>query len=212
MAWRLAKSLERLRTQVDAVYPNRSKRDDGTIGDEAHASRSSDHNPWVKDGPTGVVTAMDLTHDPRGGFDSYKFADQLRAAHDPRLKYVISNRRIWNPAVSPDWRPYNGTNPHDHHVHISVKPGKAFYDSNQSWVLVGGEEVDLAAPRMGLIHYMIAQGSQGALVLELQTLLGIEADGDFGPATADAVKHFQSSHSLVPDGKVGVYTWKVLLA
>jgi len=39
---------------------------------------------------------------------------------DPRVKYVIWNRRIWNPAISRSWRPYTGTNPHDHHMHVSV--------------------------------------------------------------------------------------------
>ncbi|HKV33547.1 MAG TPA: hypothetical protein VJP89_04485, partial [Pyrinomonadaceae bacterium] len=61
MAWRVAKSLLRLREQINELAPNRSKASDGTIGDAAHASRKSDHNPWVKDGSIGVVTAMDIT-------------------------------------------------------------------------------------------------------------------------------------------------------
>ena len=79
MAWRLAKSLDRLRKQVNEVVPLRSKTDDGTIGDEAHSARESDHNP----DDDGVVKAMDLTHDPLHGFDSYKFADALKASNDP---------------------------------------------------------------------------------------------------------------------------------
>ena len=34
MAWRLAKSLEKLRSQVNAKHPKRSKASDGAIGDE----------------------------------------------------------------------------------------------------------------------------------------------------------------------------------
>jgi|HigsolmetaAR201D_1030396.scaffolds.fasta_scaffold15936_2 hypothetical protein len=45
MAWRLARSLEQLRRQIDAAYPGRSKASDGTIGDVAHSQRNSDHNP-----------------------------------------------------------------------------------------------------------------------------------------------------------------------
>ena len=70
MAWRVAKSLLKLRDQINAHAPKRSKKSDGYIGDAAHASRSSDHNPWVKDGKMGVVTAADFTHDPAGGFDA----------------------------------------------------------------------------------------------------------------------------------------------
>jgi hypothetical protein len=49
MAWRLAKSQETLRAQVNAAPPGRSKRDDGTIGDERHQASASDHNPWVNE-------------------------------------------------------------------------------------------------------------------------------------------------------------------
>src|SRR6266478_2448733 len=118
MTWRVAKSLLHLREQVDKHYPNRHKDNDGTIGDSAHASRTSDHNPWVKDGSLGIVTAMDISHDPNHGFDSYKFAEQLRVGRDNRIKYVISNHSIFNSSWI--WRSYSGSNPHDHHVHISV--------------------------------------------------------------------------------------------
>lgn len=129
--WRVAKSLLHLRSQVDKLFPNRHKDNDGTIGDAAHASRSSDHNPWV-DG--NVVTAMDITHDPIHGFDSYKFAEELRKSRDPRIKYVISNRHIFSTQVTPwVWRPYHGSNPHDHHVHISVLPNVKKYDDETDW-------------------------------------------------------------------------------
>ena len=65
--WRVAKSLLLLRNQVNRKAPNRSKVSDGTIGDKAHQSQNSDHNAWVKDGSVGVVTALDITHDPTDG-------------------------------------------------------------------------------------------------------------------------------------------------
>ena len=61
----MAKSLEVLLKQVNAQAPGRSKVSDGGIGDEEHSSRASDHNPNA----AGVVQALDLTHDPAGGFD-----------------------------------------------------------------------------------------------------------------------------------------------
>jgi len=136
VSWRVAKSLLALRRVIDSRAPHRSKASDGTIGDAAHASRSSDHNPWVKDGPTGVVTAMDITHDPAGGCDAGKLAESIRASRDPRVKYIIWNRQITSSTVAPwTWRPYSGENPHTKHVHISVLPEKAQCDSEATWVI-----------------------------------------------------------------------------
>lgn len=136
MAWRVAKSLLHLREQVDAKVPNRNKRNDGTIGDAAHAARTSDHNPWVDDGDTGVVTAMDITNDPSHGVISRKIAETLVASRDSRIKYIISNRQIVSSSVSPwRWRAYNGANPHTEHVHISVLPKKSLYDDVRDWAL-----------------------------------------------------------------------------
>jgi hypothetical protein len=136
MAWRLAKSLDTLRKQINSAYADRSKASDGTIGDAAHASRSSDHNPWVKDGKTGIVTAIDFTHDPAKGLDAGVLADALVASRDSRIKYVIWNRRIISGAggTSPwKWRKYAGSNPHNKHVHLSVKSRKASYDDTSLW-------------------------------------------------------------------------------
>jgi lysozyme family protein len=134
--WRVAKSLEILRDQVNAAHPGRRKDNDGTIGDAAHQARSSDHNPWVRDGAVGVVTALDITHDPAHSVDTYAMAETLRLNRDRRIKYVISNRRIFSSQVHAwEWRPYSGSNPHDHHVHISVVPDKALYDERTPWNL-----------------------------------------------------------------------------
>jgi len=137
-SWRVARSLLALRQQVNKRAPQRSKASDGTIGDAAHASRTSDHNPWVQDGATGVVTALDLTHDPAHGCDAGALAEAIRAGRDPRVKYVIWNRRIASSARGDgfeawDWRPYGGPNPHSRHVHVSVVPEKPAYDSESVW-------------------------------------------------------------------------------
>ena len=138
--WRTARSLHGLIKQVNALAPGRNKAFDGTIGDAAHQTTNSDHNPWVKDGATGVVTACDITHDPQRGCDANRIAEAIRSSQDPRVKYVIWNRRIANfapvhgaPAWA--WREYKGANPHDKHVHISVKPDRSAYDSEMSWAL-----------------------------------------------------------------------------
>jgi endonuclease G len=139
-AWRVAKSLLALRRQVDARAPRRSKASDGTIGDAAHAARDSDHNPWVRDGAMGVVTAMDITHDPANGCDAGALAESILASRDARVKYVIFNRRIASSYATGGvaawtWRPYSGTNPHSKHIHLSVLPEKAAFDSEAAWAI-----------------------------------------------------------------------------
>lgn len=216
MAWRLAKSLERLRTQLNAKNPNRNKASDGTVGDAAHASRSSDHNPWVKDGGTGVVTACDVTHDPAGGCDAGLLADVLIASCDPRIKYVIWNRRICAGTEGPQpwaWRKYTGASPHDHHVHISVKADKAHYDDARDWALPGAAApVTPSLPAKPAAHPTILLGSTGDDVRALQKRLALEIDGLFGPKTDKAVRAFQRKSGLIVDGKVGPYTWAKLAA
>ncbi|MBV8508742.1 MAG: hypothetical protein JO289_01130 [Xanthobacteraceae bacterium] len=107
--WRVARSLEVLRNQVNAAYPGRRKEHDGTIGDAAHQAQMSDHNPWVKDGAAGVVTALDITHDPAHGVDTYAIAETLRRNRDHRIKYIISNRRIFSSQLHAwEWHPTPG--------------------------------------------------------------------------------------------------------
>jgi hypothetical protein len=138
MAWRVFNSLLVLRDQVNAIAPDRSKGADGTICDTNHPT-TSDHCPHNVPGVgPEMVSALDLTHDPDGGFDSYKFAEVLRTHRDKRIKYVISNRRIFDSSGSDawTWRTYSGTDPHTNHVHISVLDA-AISDDKTPWNLEG---------------------------------------------------------------------------
>ena len=135
--WRLAYSLHKLREQLDEWAPERSKISDGSIGDARHQSRRSDHNPWVKvlhkGHVFGVVTAIDITHDPEGGCDCDVLASYLM--RDSRVKYLIWKRRIWNPTVSQAWRRYKGADPHTEHMHVSVMSSQQFFDDKKPWPL-----------------------------------------------------------------------------
>src|SRR5688500_8887776 len=120
MSWRTAKSLIRLRDQINVLAPQRSKASDGTIGDARHRRSTSDHNPWVDDRAIGVVTALDITHDPEHGCDCEALVQKLIDSRDSRIKYIIWNRQIISSTVRP-WtrRAYNGTNSHTRHFHLS---------------------------------------------------------------------------------------------
>lgn len=133
MTWRLAPSVKAALAEATRRWPNRSKASDGTIGDAAHSSRGSDHNP----DENGIVHAYDLTHDPANGVDCAILANHLQrrvlAGEEKRVKYVIWNGRIFNPSVSDNWRTYYGSNPHDKHMHVSVLYTTAAENDVSDW-------------------------------------------------------------------------------
>ena len=57
---------------------------------------------------------------------------------------------------------------------------------------------------------LLKRGSSGSAVKELQRMLHIKVDGDFGPATERAVKAFQTRRGLSADGICGPATWAAL--
>lgn len=215
MGWRMARSLDTFLAQLNAARPLRSKASDGGIGDAAHASRGSDHNPWY--GP-GIVTARDFTHDPEEGVDIARLAEELRESRDGRIKYVICNRRIMAGGGGPSpwvWRPYSGSNPHTKHLHLSVVASPACDDS-RPWTLRAFDNVSApppprvpAAPDAQLLR----RGSTGAKVAQLQRVLNswypwmkLATDGDYGPATENAVREFQRRAGITADGTAGPVT------
>lgn len=216
MAWRLARSLEQLRAQINALSPNRSKIADGTLGDTAHSKRKSDHNPNAR----GVVQALDLTDDEAHGVDNRKLAQALLDSRDPRIKYVIADGEIASGAGGPapwKWRKYSGANAHRHHVHISVADGPKLYDDASVWDLsaFGVNPFKAARPARPPANPVLSKGAKGTDVERLQKLLVsagaiLAVDADFGERTEKAVIAFQRANKLVPDGRVGPYTWAAL--
>lgn len=131
---RIAKSLDVLRSQINAAYPGRKKSSDGWLGDARHRATQSEHNP----DEDGVVRALDITNDPAHGVYARQIADAIVVSRDPRILYIISNAEIvrsYPRSGSTVWRwaPYFGKNPHTEHVHFSVtKNGR---DKTALWSL-----------------------------------------------------------------------------
>ena len=202
--WYLAKSLVTLFDQIDHAFPGRDTSSDGTIASKAHqiANPNSDHSIHG-----GVVYALDITHDPAHGVDTYALFEQFRHAKDERVEYIISNRKIMSGTGQSHeaWvpRPYNGTNPHDMHIHMNVKDVPVG-DETQAWELGA---IPILIPTTG--KPSLAKGSRGEDVKVVQQLLMV--DGIFGPSTEKAVKQFQKDNGLSIDGIVGPYTWRALL-
>jgi Transglycosylase SLT domain len=199
--WRVANSLDRLLEQVNQLAPNRKKASDGSIGDPNHQRRNSDHNPWVIDGTLGVVTARDITHDPKNGCDAQAIADAIVASKDKRVKYIIWNKRICNSQVSPwKWRAYGGANPHTKHIHISVLPQKSKYDDESNWnlteVALANVRSEFEAPKIDDIA--LAWGKKVPKTFK-DKVITISARLGVDPNHLMAAMAFESGRSFRPD-------------
>lgn len=148
--------------QATALWPNRNRASDGTCASQGHSQQNptSDHEPNAR----GLATAFDLTHDPANGCDCNVLSEQVK--DDPRVKYVIWNRRIYNPAISRTWRGYTGSNPHHHHMHVSVTD--AAENDTRPWY-TEEDDVELSELRAELVNAdKRAKAREDALLDELK--------------------------------------------
>lgn len=146
----VAPCLEKLREQLNTINPNRDKVSDGGLGDAAHASRASDHNP-DKD---GIVCARDFTNNITRGIAGKELVKALTDNPDPRINYIIFDKKITVKGSNlQKWKEYNGANAHRHHVHISVFHDPKLRDSKKAWNLKG-----LEAPHTADIATVLPEG------------------------------------------------------
>jgi hypothetical protein len=114
MTWQVIGGLQTLIAQVRAEYGNMLV---GTIGDTAHQTETSDHNP----DSNGNVCAADFMIGSY--FTTYNAAElvtELIIGQDRRLHYVIYNGRIYTSEHEFTSEVYDGTDKHTNHVHVSV--------------------------------------------------------------------------------------------
>jgi peptidoglycan hydrolase-like protein with peptidoglycan-binding domain len=191
--------------QATERFPLRNRASDGIMCDAAHPS-SSDHCSG---------NAFDLTDDAGHSCDAHALVEQLKQRRDPRVKYIISKRRIWNPSISDAWRDYNGDNPHVKHAHVSILTA-AREDTAPWWT---GPVPDPNQSLCTLTHPLLKEGARGDAVLHLQDMLIRSAhdlsqeggtNGVFSAGVTREVKAFQAHRGLRDDGKVGNKTWSKL--
>lgn len=205
MTWRLARSLERLRDEVEGRWPGTTV---WTIGDAAHAARASDHNPNAQ----GVVCAIDVV----GARQAGHLWERLQADRDPRIKYLIHRGRIVSATHLP-WkvRPYRGSNPHNDHIHISVGRGADgrstrpdLYDDPSAWGLTAHEEDDVTVVKFGDEGLRVERAQRilmaAGKALDLDLLPEHGPDGSYGDETADAVDAIADRAGLPQDGDIGM--------
>lgn len=232
MSWHLAPSLEVLRNEVNAKWPNRSKASDGTIGDANHSARLSDHNPNGR----GSVNAIDITT------KDISFNEILAAAkRNKSARYVIHNRKIYNRDIG-NWAPrnYTGPNPHTAHVHVSIYQSKSAEDNKGTWGIKGTGKAPAPSkpkpskPGTKAPAFPLPSGhwygeesknpknhsgyysKDRAGIKKFQQRLKdrgwkIGVDGYFGPQTKKVVGQFQAEKpGLTKDYAVGTKTWSAI--
>lgn len=111
MAGKLAPSISRIWTELDARWPHRDRRTDGWYASPKDRI-SKGHNP----GHNGYSHAIDVDKD---GIDPMWIINNI-AKDDRVLWYIIWNRTLYSNTY--DWKPkkYTGKNPHTDHMHIEI--------------------------------------------------------------------------------------------
>lgn len=120
------------------------------------------------------------------------------------IQAIIYERRIYT-ALTPGGRPYTGVAPHYDHLHIEL-------------TREAGNRLTYATVKSALTPKVwktgerrLREGAQGADVRWVQTKLGLDADGVFGPRTKSAVQRWRTKQGLpADDGVIGRRAWKAL--
>ncbi|MFG1800187.1 peptidoglycan-binding protein [Micromonospora carbonacea] len=198
----LVPNLATLRTEFNARWPGRDRRSDGWIGDQAHASGTSGHNPDEtgraerQDADTkDEVRALDLDADVDPAPADELFAELDRIRRTPELRrrliYIIYRRQIASASNGWVWRPYTGSSPHTEHGHLSGHPD--YDDDTTPW------GVATTTGRFTMFE-ACKKGDEGEHVKALQVALehlgylpSGASDGEYGEQTSGAVLAMRKS-------------------
>lgn len=182
MTWVLTRGLTTVRAEFSSVFPGRDKASDGSVGDLAHQTSLSGHNPdrtgraEYKDGDSlDEVRALDVDRDlvPGSGTDWMELVVQYlvrraRAGIYIPFEYLIYKRRIWSRSDGWKTRAYTGANDHNKHAHFSGRYNQAGDNWTGSLGLAtvrghttGGEILD--ASELVKIRTQVALGIYDAL-------------------------------------------------
>lgn len=140
MAWENVPASDSLLAEFNAAFPNRDKGTDGTKGDDAHAQRSSDHNP----DETGKTPFEDADSDNevhardigdrlnRPGWTMARCVDIIVTRHrlglDRRLQNIIHHGKVISRSWGWDgWRDSSG---HETWAHFGFRYGSGAGTAN----------------------------------------------------------------------------------
>lgn len=206
MIWYKVAWINPLFARFNALWPNRNHAQDGTIGDTAHMSGTSGHNPDDTPGVSAERQDADTKPEVRAADVDTRGTDMERAVQDilrgpaaerDRLIYIIYNRRIWR--KSNGWRQetYTGSDPHDTHAHFSGDP--AADENGAPWTFGGEDDMEQTEP----LNPANAEGNKvgDALNIATQVRTGLWLDetktGYGAPKPASALGKLYAMLSLL---------------
>ena len=139
------------------------------------------------------------------------------------IMYIIWNKRMWR-AYDParGWAAYSGSSPHTDHIHFSFTWDGAM--KRTSWWT--GKAVTTIDPGPAPakpspsapptaptgVYAILVQGSTGSDVALAQKVIGVPADGHFGPVTLAALKKWQAANKVPVTGRLDAATWARMVA
>lgn len=138
------------------------------------------------------------------------------------IMYIIWNKKVWR-AYDParGWATYTGSAPHTDHIHFSFSWDGAY--GRTSWwtgkALTTVSPGPAGAPKPttppqtpSAVYSLLIQGATGPDVVLAQKVIGVTADGVFGPKTAAALRTWQGAHGVKVTGQLDPATWARMVA
>jgi hypothetical protein len=200
--------LVELAEEFDIVGPKRDHASDGSIGDTAHQSRSSNHNRDDTSGSSTPQSDSDGEPDIRaidvddsgpflngGSMDEFtKFiVSRCKSGVENRLVEVIYNRRCAYASSGWVWKDYTGSNAHTEHAHFGAKADSGKLENDRRPWGIAEKWGDMGS-------FLPAKGDSGEHVKYWQNFLhwlgyDCEADGDYGDATQNAYNKWRDAHN-----------------
>jgi len=187
MGWIVVPCLLEGRDQMNHRFPNRDHGADGTIGDTAHQSHASSHNPDITGDPEyrdhdslDEVRAIDFDKDLRDVHGVtmeqvvQRWITKARAGQMPFVRYFIYNKRIWHRRDNFTTRAYTGSNQHTDHAHVNSDFNQAADTAHgTNWFVsdLGLPTPKPPSPSPSPSMTVLKQGSTGDAVRHVQQFL-----------------------------------------
>ena len=196
--------------RFDASHPEVSKPVWGGYGqggahqyDRLTEALGLDRDAALRSASWGAFQIMGDNFRTAGFADAATFVAAMVSGEPAQLDAFVAfvkRNKLDDELARHDWagfaRAYNGSAYRDNRYDEKLAAAYALHRA-------GSPSVETPRPTLRM-------GDTGQAVKDLQALLGIGADGDFGPNTKSAVIKFQKARGLYPDGIVGRGTWAAL--
>jgi hypothetical protein len=196
--------------RFDASHPGISNGKWGGYGaagghqyDRLNEAAALDRDAALRSASWGLFQIMGDHCKTLGYADAEAFVAAMVSGEAAQLDAFVAfvkKNKLDDELIRHDWagfaRGYNGPAYRENRYDTKLAAAYAFHNN-------GSPRTDSARPTLRL-------GDKGDAVIELQNLLGIKPDGDFGPKTKRAVIASQNTTALLADGNVGRGTWGAL--